>query len=74
MNKNSWIYNKFGWAGAGIFILLNLFGVAFIWQVIYVAGDIFHIGGTSIIAFGIIVSGLIGYGVGRIAEKIWRFR
>lgn len=68
----SWINNKFGWVGAGIFILLDLFGVAILNQVIFVAGDIFHIGGASIIAFGILVSGFIGFLAGMIAEKIWR--
>jgi len=70
--KDSWIKNKFGWSFAGIFILLDLFGVAMLVQVIYVVGDIFHIGGTSIIAFGVLVSGFIGFLVGLIAEKIWR--
>lgn len=70
--KQSWITNKFGWAGAVIFVLLDLFGVAMLVQVIYVVGDIFHIGGNSIIAFGIIVSGFIGFLAGLIAEKIWR--
>lgn len=70
--KQSWLTNKWGWSGAGIFILLDLFGVAMLNQVIFVAGDIFHVGGTSLIAFGIIVSGFIGFLAGLIAEKIWR--
>lgn len=62
--------DKWGWVGAAILVALNLLGVVTMYQIIDVFATIYILGSIPFVLLGLIISALLGYGLGVAIHKI----